>query len=948
MKSTLLSHASIAALLWTGTAHAQNTAQDAAPATRPAPPQAAEASAQDIIVTGSRVISNGNNSPTPVTVVSTEQAQKVQPGTLADSLQILPVFSGSRGSGSNPSSTGSVGGGNGSANQLNLRNIGPEKTLVLMDGKRIPPTLNSGIVDVDSIPQMMVKRVDVVTGGASAVYGSDAVAGVVNYIIDHDLQGLKVEGETGISQRGDAAKYRLGAAWGTDLFGGRGHFEISYEYQKESGIDRRSDRSWMRQAGVTGSGTEANPYVNQKDLRQSGYSAGGLITSGVLAGQTFNADGSLRDFQHGTATGTSGVEVGGDGAYYDSTLMAPLEFNQFFGRFDYDVSDDVHAYVQVGGNFKTNTAYGDNLTMQNFTIRSDNPYLSQQYRDQLAGAGESTFKLSEIMQGGPRLGATTRTEQVNMSAGLNGKLGDFRWTADYVHGQSILKNTQLNNVNRQHLAEALDAVSDGAGNVVCRVALTDPGSACAPLNPFGEGAASAESLAYVQQDTHYRAKTVLDDATASISGRLFDTWAGPVNVALSGEWRKLSFRSSSDAGPEDYADCAGITYNCTATTLLWQNTFAASPRISNTVWEGAVEASVPLLADLPFAQSFDLSGAARYTSYQTSGRYWTWKVGFDWHVNDALRFRGTRSRDIRAPTLNDLFAPTYVSVVRSTDRLTGTAPQVSVYNQSNPDLKAEVGNTLTVGLVWNPAPAFSIAVDYYKIKVTNAITQLQGNDPQIQDLCYASGGTSAYCDLQVRPNGYTDPSSTNSVTSWVSRSINLSEVSTEGVDVEANFRSSLLDRPFSLRLLGAYQPHIYYKQPGVETRDQAGAAFGPLGAAAAPTVRLTGIVHFEPSDHVSIDILERWRNAMTLSGYDSEIWVDDHLKAFATTNVTVTFKPESTYNAEFYLNVQNLFDAKPPTGGFTGNGTRAGFRDGYPVSDSPLGRFFTAGVRAKF
>ena len=942
MRSTLLLHASTVALLWTGAAHAQN-----APAAS-APQQGDVASSQEIIVTGSRVISNGNNSPTPVTVVSTEQAQRVQPGTLADSLQILPVFSGSRGSGSNPSSTGSVGGGNGSANQLNLRNIGPEKTLVLMDGKRIPPTLNNGIVDVDSIPQLMVKRIDVVTGGASAVYGSDAVAGVVNYIIDKELRGLRLEAEGGISQRGDATKFRAGAAWGADLFDGRGHFEVSYEYQKENGIDRRSDRSWMRQAGVTGAGTLANPYVNQQDLRQSAYSAGGLVASGLYAGQVFNPDGTLRPFVHGVSTGTSGIEIGGDGAYWDSTLMAPLEFNQFFGRFDYELSDNIRAYVQVGGNFKTNTAYGDNLLMQRVTLNSQNPYLRPEYRTALAAANQQTFTLSEIMMAGPRLGATSKSDQINVSAGLDGALGGFRWTVDYVHGESTLKNTQLNNVNRQHLAAALDAATDGAGNIVCRIALTNPGTDCVPLNPFGAGAASAEALAYVQQDTHYKAKTVLDDATASISGPVFDTWAGPVNVALSGEWRKINFRSSSDAGPEDYADCTGLRYNCTTTTLLWQNTFAASPKISNTVWEGAIEANIPLLADAPFAKSFDLNGAARYTSYQTSGEYVTWKVGFDWHINDSLRFRGTRSRDIRAPTLNDLFAPTFVSVVNPVDRLTGASPRVPAYNLSNPDLKAEVGNTLTVGLVWNPTPAFSIAVDYYKIKVTNAITQLQGTDPQIQDLCYQSGGTSPYCSLQIRPNGYTDTSAANAVTGWKSQAINLAEIQTEGVDVEANFRSSLFDRPFFLRFLGAYQPHIYYRQPGVETRDQAGAAFGPLGAAAAPTVRLTGIVHIEPVENVSIDILERWRNSMKLSGYASEVWTNNHLPAFATTNVTVTFKPETAINAEFYLNVQNLFDAKPPTGGFTGNGTRAGFRDGYPVSDSPLGRFFTAGIRAKF
>lgn len=948
MKATLLVQASAAALLWTGAAHAQ------------AAPAAADtaAKAEDIVVTGSRVITNGNNSPTPVTVIAPAIVQKVQPGTLADTLQILPVFSGSRGSGSNPSSTGSVGAGNGSANQLNLRNLGTTETLVLMDGKRVPPTLISGIVDVDSIPEMMVSRVDVVTGGASAVYGSDAVAGVVNYVLDKKFTGLKLQAEAGISSRGDGGKQRIGAAWGTDLFGGRGHFEASYQYQKEDGVLRRSARDWMQQAGVTGAGTSANPYVNQTNLRLSNYTAGGLLTLtpasvaalGFAAGTKlqFAPDGTLKPFVAGAATGTSTIQIGGDGAYYDSSLLAPLEFNQFFARFDYDVTDGIHAYVQAGGNIKTNASYADYLLLDGVTINSQNPYILPQYRSALAGAGQNTFTMGELAMNGPRIGTITKSDQLNIAAGLNGKLGGFDWNVDYVHGQSIMKTTNVNDVNSQYLAEALDAVTNGSGQIVCRSALTTTTS-CQPFNPFG-GAANAASYAYFMRDTHYRAKTLLDDVTASVSGSPFSTWAGPVNMAVSGEYRLQSFSSQSDATPSQVADCTGLVYNCSAAKppLLWLNSFPASPRISNTVWEGALEANVPLLKDLPLIQSFDLSGAARYTSYRTSGQYWTWKIGIDWHLTDTLRIRGTRSRDIRAPTLNDLFAPTYVSMVSPTDRLTNTAPRVPGTNLSNPNLKAEVGNTFTVGMVWRPTPKFNLAVDYYNISIRNAITQLQGQTAAIQDLCYSSGGTSVYCQFQTRPLNYTTTSSSNAVTGWISQSINLASIRTMGVDVEANFQSRLFDRPFMARFLAAYQPHIYYSQPGIPTYDQGGAAFGQLGAAAAPTVRLTGMVHMEPLNGISLDLLERWRNPMKLSGVPGEYWVNNHLPAFATTNVTVTFKPESKYNFEFYVNVQNLFDATPPTGGYTGNGTRAGYRDGYAVGDNPMGRFFTAGVRAKF
>ena len=159
-----------------------------------------EASDEPIVVTGSRIPKNGNNSPSPVTIVETGNLLASQPGAnLADALNVLPVFSGSRGAGSNPSTGGSASGGNGSANQLNLRNMGITRTLVLMDGLRIPPTLFNGAVDVDLIPQMLVQRVDVVTGGVSAVYGSDAVSGVVNYVLDKNFNGLKAEASMGLS-----------------------------------------------------------------------------------------------------------------------------------------------------------------------------------------------------------------------------------------------------------------------------------------------------------------------------------------------------------------------------------------------------------------------------------------------------------------------------------------------------------------------------------------------------------------------------------------------------------------------------------------------------------------------------------------------------------------------------------------------------------------------------
>lgn len=903
----------------------------------------------DVVVTGSRVIKNGDASPSPVTVVSTEEALRVQPGTLADALAILPVFAGNRGSGSNPTSTGSVGAGNAGANSLNLRNVGANRTLVLLDGLRVPPTLLNGVVDVDVIPQALVQRVDTVTGGVSAVYGSDAISGVVNYIIDKNFNGLRATVSTGVSGQSDAAKQNLSIAGGARLLDGRAHVEGSYEYRDDEGIPYRSDRDFMNLWGVAGAGTTANPYVLYSDVRQATFPFGGLITSGALTGQTFATDGVLRPIVHGTATGSAALEVGGDGGYYDSSLLAALESQQIFGRFDYDITDHIHAYAQVSGNLKTNSNSSDYVRLTNVTMSSANPFLAQTYRTQLATAGQTTFRLSELLRA-PRLEAVSDSDQWIYMGGLNGDFGDgYKWSFDLVHGTTDMDTTLNNNVNNQRLAAALDAVQNGS-TISCSVTVTNPtlANGCVPLNVFGPTAASAEALAWVLQSTHYSAQTVMDSASAHIDGSPFSTWAGPVGVAVSAEWRKLSFSSVSDALPSAVVDCTGIRFNCTAGSALWANTYASSPEVSQTVKEAAIEFDAPLVVDAPFMQSFNLNGAARFTSYDTSGDYWTWKIGADWRINDAFRLRATRSRDIRAPTLYELFAPTNSVPVTTQDLLTGASPTVPSTDLSNPDLTAEIGDTSTAGFIWKPMDGLSIALDGYHITISDAVTQINGATAAYQRACYDSGGASEFCALQVRPNGYTSTAASNAVTRWYTKYMNIAEVETYGADLEVNYAATLFDRPAAFRFLAAYQPHVTYAQPGVVTTDQGGVAFGPLGAAAGPDLRLTALLHFQPVENLTVDLMQRWRDTMKLGGDPSQVWAGNHLDAFATTNINLSWKAETAVGStEVFLNVSNLFGAEAPGGAYALNGTRTGLRDGYAMGDDVLGRYFTLGVRFK-
>ncbi|RYY26884.1 MAG: TonB-dependent receptor [Sphingomonadales bacterium] len=905
----------------------------------------------ELVVTGSRVIRNGNNSPSPVTVVQTADLLTTQPGSnLADALGVLPVFSGSRGAGSNPSTGGSASGGNGSANQLNLRNLGITRTLVLMDGLRIPPTLFNGAVDVDLIPQMLVQRVDVVTGGVSAVYGSDAVSGVVNYVLNRNFTGLKLEASAGISEYGDARQLDAGVAWGTKL-GDRGHFEASYQYHDGAGILRRSDRPYMNLVGVAGAGTTANPFTLYSNLRQRDYPAGGVITAGPLINQVFQNDGSLAPFVNGQATGTAALQVGGGGGTWDSSLLQPLESHQVFARGDYDLSDSIRAYAQFSGTFKKNENYAEYFRLNNVQLTSSNPFLTAAQRTALA-AGGTTFRFRKTMSEGlnRRQHSVSDSDQWVINTGVAGDFGGgINWQVDYIHGRATLSTRVENNMNQQRLAAALDAVTHPtSGQIVCQASIANPSGygGCVPLNPFGPASETSAALDYVYGTTNYRAVTIMDDISASISASPFDTWAGPLNVALSGEWRKVGFDAVSNATSDTFVNCAGIRYNCVGTQTEYFLTLPANPHVSQTVWETAGEIDIPLLKDSAIAKSLNVNGAARFTRYNTSGDYMTWKVGADWHLTDGLRFRGSWSRDIRAPTLYELFAERFVVNVVGTDLLTGQSPTIPSVNGGNPLLKAEIGKTLTAGVVWKPAQGLSLAIDGYQIQVSDAILAVNGGEPSFQAACYSSGGTSPYCDLQRRPGSFTDTSAANTWTAVYNGLFNISEIKTWGVDLELNYSGRMFDRPFAVRLLGAYQPHLYFRQPNVAPRDQAGAAFGPIGFAATPTVRLTGFVHVEPAENFSIDILQRWRNALTLQNEGVFAPGSNRVNAFGTTSVNLTFEVPGR-DMQVFMNVQNIFNADAPIGAFTGNGTRAGLRDGYAAGDDVRGRYWTAGVKIK-
>jgi iron complex outermembrane receptor protein len=930
------------AALSASVAHAQADSAEA-PAGR------AELSAADIVVTGSRV-TTGANSPIPLTVASVEQLQSVQPTSLSDQVNILPQLQGSQ-----TQSTSGTGIRNGSAAYLTLRNAGDNHTLVLWDGQRVQPTTSqeshASDVDINVIPQMLIKRVDIVTGGVSAVYGSDAVTGVVNFVTDTNFNGFKAQASRGISTYGDGAQWNAGAAFGTRFLDGKAHFEVSYEHRDDAGILDHMARDYAARAlGSAGNGTTI-PFTRAANLRSSNQSFNGLITNGTLSGLQFAQNGVLAPFQAGTATGVTNQQIGGDGAWNNlSSLKSSMKFDQVFARFDYDFSETLKFYTQFAGTIVSNANISSvsNITLK---IANSNPFVKA------LAAGNPTYAATiNALSPTGNFGFTkaldeipqeidTRTKFYMAVAGLSGKVGTFDWNVNYQHSDSKVRVRNVGNIDLAHLYAAADAVTSG-GSTVCGASLTNAAYAnCVPVNLFGPTSMSVQARQYVTGVTGSDSDSVFNDVSGSVTGTPFETWAGPVKMALSGEWRKVVYQLASLSTPGDLIDCTGIsTLNCTqGTTTRWlNNTLYNRSPVHQEVAEAAYEVDVPLIRDKPFFQSFNVNGAARYTHYNSSGGVWTWKVGADWHMNDDITLRGTLSRDIRAPNLNELYNPDQPNnSAQRFDLHTNTQKIGLVITQSNPNLVPEKASTYTLGVVLRPSflPRFTFSADYYHIKINDAIIAISGVSTQVQQACEASGGASPLCALMIRPLAFSDTTSANFPTAFLSRFLNIASIKTQGVDFEAGYQTNLFQRPLALRALVAWQPQLVYDSGPSGAADIAGTAGGQIGygnSSASPRWKATGIFSYKPTDNFTVTVLERWRSQMYPNANRSLIYVQNKIPAIAYTNLNLAWNvPHANGNFEFYVNVQNLFNKFLP--------------DVAPVTgDDPYGRYFTAGVRMKF
>lgn len=976
-------------------------AQDQTPASAPEAAAEPTASAADIIVTGSRLAS-GFSMPTPVTIVAATDLQKAAQGSIAESLRQIPALSTSvlgtnSGTGSGTSQT------NGQS-LLNLRGLGPNRTLVLLDGARIGPTNVLSSVDINILPQQLIKRVDVVTGGASASYGSDAVSGVVNFVLDTKFEGVKLEASAGETTRGDADNWHLLAAVGHS-FGDSARIIASADIYRMDGIPYgKTGRKWMDEP----MGQWPNPVpgatptsLTLEGARSATAGYGGTISaiSGCpagatgatcrgLAGQQFLQGGTLAPFNPGANAGSQ-FGVGGDGAIVTNGLSPQIKRESFFAHGEVDVTPDVTLWAQgtYARNYTRNEAQ---IPVQNlqvpFRIFEDNAYLPAGVASVLAATpGTQSFTLSRYDADMDKIVVLGVSKVLRGAAGLKGSLGgnwSFDSTAAYQH---TTQDLNIYNTIQRNLYAASDAVRNPAtGEIVCRSTYftangtfvpggTGQDVGCVPLNLFGPNSVSQEASDYSMGWN--TAHITLNQVSAEVNlrgdlGEGLSLGAGPISIATGAGYRRLTARREVDDLSAINIDFTGLrvcsptsTPACSTTVTSYPaglqgryggyqyyNPSPLSGRV--TIYEFYGELGIPLLKDKPFFQSLDATVAGRYTHYSQSGWEPTWKFGLNWTVNSDVRLRATYSADSRAPSVLELFNTASVSQGRNRTPCVDCAGSIVSGGQNisigNPNLSPEKARTLTAGVVLTPSfvPGLQLSTDYYEIKLKDSIIALGSQN--LIDMCYR--GEQVACQ-QITVNGNpittTQGITANDFVVVYDQLLNYAHEFTSGIDFEAAYRRPVGKGNLSLSFNG----NLLLKAK-LRTGCASVAGTDLVGYIASCGTTFGAFPRFKGRFSVNYDIgkfgiyvQERFisggkKDPTLTEGVDI---TQNDVPATWYTDLNLSYRPAEP--VEIFLQITNLLDQDP-------RNTLLRSRSWIEPSDltlyDALGRRFVAGVRLKF
>ncbi len=760
-------------------------------------PQAAEEDLGEVIVTGSRIVREGYEAPTPLSVVDTAAIEASATNNIAEFVNTMPVFAGSASpsTGQNGISPGTAG-----VSTLNLRNLGATRTLVLLDGQRSVGSLLTGAVDINALPQQLVSRVEVVTGGASAVYGSDAVSGVVNFVLDKEYTGFKGEISGGVTSYLDNENYKIALSGGFPFSNGRGHVIMSGEQVYKAGVYDGPSRDWA----FTGVGWITNPaYTATNGLPRllwfpdrvgnSNGTPGGIVVNGPLKGTYFGPGGSVNQLNYGDVVFDPSMH-GGDWQYTDvherMNSLDPMESRQnLYVRAQYDVSDNVTVFASVSwGSGRTkgqsfvqfqpgNAASGPNA------IKADNAFIPDVVRARMTTLGLTGLTLGSYNFDLPTT-FSDNTRMVNRHViGANGHFGAFgkewTWDAYFQNGFSRSSVNVNNTTMRDRFALATDAIRNTNGQIVCRVngdaVTTNDVPGCVPWNLFGENVNTDAGRAWLVGTSYTYQKPTQNVWEATVGGEAFDIWAGPVSVSANLAYREEKVKSIVDAQSQ-------------ATNWFGGNYKPLNGKVS--VKEAAFETVIPLAKGESWADQWDFNGAVRLTDYSTSGFVVTWKVGTTFTPIPDVKFRVTRSRDIRAPNLNELFAAGTGSQVNlPLDPFNGSSPQYRGLAVGNALLKPEKADTVGLGVVLAPsfAPNLTVSADYWDISLKDAIGPISAQ--ATVDLCF-SNARPDLCQFITRqaPTGVAPYTTIGQIVQIQTSSINIATQSTKGIDFEGTYR----------------------------------------------------------------------------------------------------------------------------------------------------------------
>lgn len=798
LRRALLLGGTAIAMVLPGAAWAQS-APVAAPTTTA---QAEEPAAEDtsvITVTGSRISRTGYDAPTPVSVVSEAELKAEPQANIGDYVNTLPSVRGSQTSSTN---SGSLSNGQAGIATVNLRSLGSARTLVLIDGQRSVASSPVGLVDTQTVPQGLIKGVEVVTGGASSAYGSDAVAGVINFSLNRDFKGFRAEYEFGVTAYGDTPNHTFRITSGFDFADGRGKLLLAGDYFTQKGVDTY-DRPWQQQgffqidnpAFVQGNGQPER--LVQAGIGTYQFTPGGIINTGPLRGTYFgqitNGQASLNQFTYGPNRGQ--WMVGGDylisreGHWSSNSLSPHEERGNVFGRLSFEVSPAFVPFVQYSYSGYNGRSFYQQTPSTGVTIQRDNPFLPTAIVNQMTALNLTNISIGTSNVGFPAAGSNNTREVYRLVAGADGEFelgkGSWKYNAYYQAGiartNELLTNTWLNS----RVALAQDAVRGPNGTIVCRSTLTNPTNGCVPLNRIGIGGVTQAAIDYVFNNgaQPQRFQTLRQDVAAlNISTNdLFETWAGPVSFATGGEWR----RERVDGFVDPQFNSGWLYGNYLVTKGAY------------TVWEVFGETVVPL------AKGLDFNGAIRRTEYSTSGGVTTWKLGATWQVIDDFKLRVVRSRDIRAPNLNELFAPGTARTNTINVPQPGGGQRTDQFLEvttGNTALQPEVAMTWGIGGVFTPSflPGFAASIDYFDIKLDGSIGTITAQT--ITTLCLEQNRADI-CPF-ITFNGPASPSSI--ITSIRLVPFNFASVRVKGIDLEASYRFDMAGGKMTLRALASH------------------------------------------------------------------------------------------------------------------------------------------------